>query len=416
MDDVHPLVRAAAGALDGARVPWCLLRGRDALHAPTGDVDLLVARPQLAKACRAAVEVGFAVRRRWADGSQAILLGYHAGAGTWVHLHLMTQTAFGDRHAIVLPAAAALLARRVRPDDIPVPAPDDAFWHLLLHCMLDKRRFGSRHRAELLRLLDDAGTDSPLAAAVDALLPTDSSAADLRALVAEHAWSRLEQLGVELHTRVCARPAVRARRLSREAVLFAHKAVEAVARPGYSMALLGPDGAGKSSVAAALCDSLPFPARRLYLGLEGGALARRSPSRVPGAGLARRVAYTWATYLQGRYHRARRRFVIYDRYPYDALLAGDALPSLDRLRRAALGRLLPAPGLTIVLDAPAATLLARKPEHTSQRLDQHRTGYRDLAGRLPRSVVVDADRPIAAVLGDVTEALWHLMAARHQRR
>ena len=59
--------------------------------------------------------------------------------------------------------------------------------------------------------------------------------------------------------------------------------------------------------------------RRFYLGLEGGPFAGAGRSPIPLLGFARRVAYLWRSYLAARYLQARRRFVIFVRYPYEAL-------------------------------------------------------------------------------------------------
>lgn len=416
MTDPHPLVAGGAQALDRAGVRWCLLRGRDRLHAPTGDVDLLASRRQFAVVCHALVGAGFAVRRSWADRSQIMLVGFDAPSGSWVHLHVMTQTAFGDGHAIVLPAAEALLARRVRGVGLPEPAPEDAFWHLLLHCLLDKRRVTAAHANELLSLAAAAGAaPSPLARLVDRRLPARLRASVLHQLVAARAWAHLEDLGRQLHATWSRRPAARIRRAERAAVLAGHKVVEAATRPGMSVALLAPDGAGKSSVAAGMREALPLPARGLYLGLYGGLQRGARAHRMPGMATLGRGARAWGTYLTARYHQARRRIVIFDRYTYDARLPDATATARTRLRRALLARLLPAPDLVVVLDAPAAVLHARKPEHPLCRLEQQRAGYLRLATQLPRCVVVDADRPLDAVQRDVSRALWQAYAARRGR-
>src|SRR6185503_3673897 len=112
-------------------------------------------------------------------------------------------------------------------------------------------------------------------------------------------------------------------------------------------------------------------------------------------------------YFQACYHQGRRRFVIFDRYPYEALLAAPTRSgALSRARRSLLGRSLPAPDLIVVLDAPGEVLHRRKPEHPIERLDRDRESYRALAKRLPRALVVDATRPLEEVRRDVTEGVW----------
>src|SRR5918994_5717794 len=131
---------------------------------------------------------------------------------------------------------------------------------------------------------------------------------------------------------------------------------------GLSVALLAPDGAGKSTLAADLVRRSPVPAWTAHLGLYPRG---EREFAVPGARLAARVARQWRRYVAGRLRVARGWLVIFDRYPYDALLPSSAPRGrLDRLRRTLLGRCLPAPDLVVLLDAPGSVLAARNDERT----------------------------------------------------
>jgi thymidylate kinase len=109
--------------------------------------------------------------------------------------------------------------------------------------------------------------------------------------------------------------------------------------------------------------------------------------------------------------------VIFDRYSFDALLAPEnELPFAKRFRRWALARCCPAPDLTIILDAPAETLYARKREHTIELLDRQRREYRRIASLIPHSATVDASRDAGAVRRDVMQLVWsRLMRRLHSR-
>jgi thymidylate kinase len=118
-------------------------------------------------------------------------------------------------------------------------------------------------------------------------------------------------------------------------------------------------------------------------------------------------------WLRSRADLSRRRFVLFDRYPYEALLPPDGplgLPS--RLRRAALGRLLPPPHLVVFLDAPGAVLHARKREHSPERLERDRQGYLSLARGRRGWTVVDATQAADDVRRDVTGAIWQVYRRR----
>ena len=121
-------------------------------------------------------------------------------------------------------------------------------------------------------------------------------------------------------------------------------------RRGLAVALLGPDGAGKSTLAQAIAESFPLPVRVVYMGLWRD-----------GVGPLRRPLLAWRAYATGAWHRALGRTVVFDRYCYDAWLPprGRFL-ALKRAYFAFLARTCPRPDLTFVLDLPTEIAEARK--------------------------------------------------------
>jgi thymidylate kinase len=177
-----------------------------------------------------------------------------------------------------------------------------------------------------------------------------------------------------------------------------------------TVALVGADGAGKSSAAAALASSFPLPVRTVYMSPAMTPRRGRSPR---GAGLALRIGAQLARWLGAQAHRVRGRLVLFDRYAYDALLpARWALGPRGRLRRWLLGHACPAPRLIVVLDAPGELLHARTGEHDAAVLEAERRAYLRLAHARARTVVIDAAREPDRVRRDVTEAIWAAYRAR----
>ena len=218
-------------------------------------------------------------------------------------------------------------------------------------------------------------------------------------------------------------------------------------RRGFTVALIGPDGAGKTSVARQLAEVLPPPATYLYMGVNpdssnlllpstrliravrrargvtpdtGGPRDSRRPNGVPSRGrarhslrwartplrLANRFAEEWQRALVASVQRRRGSIVIFDRhffadyYAYDVAAPGRRSTS-RRLHGFVLTRLYPKPDLVLYLDAPAETLLLRKGEGTLESLTRRRREYLELGQVMSNFAVVDADRPLPDVVGEV---------------
>jgi thymidylate kinase len=177
---------------------------------------------------------------------------------------------------------------------------------------------------------------------------------------------------------------------------------------GVGAAVMGPDGAGKSTLIESLERELPLPVEGIYMGLYQGTEntpPKRSP--IPGMALAANIARQQRRWLRGLRLRRAGSIVLFDRYTYDSLLpTGRPISRLGKLRRGLLGHAAPGPDLLIVLDAPAEVLFERKGEHDLELLDLHRRGLLALAERLPGGVVVDASQDAETVARDAIDAIW----------
>jgi hypothetical protein len=170
---------------------------------------------------------------------------------------------------------------------------------------------------------------------------------------------------------------------------------------GVTVAILAPDGAGKSSVATGLLKEFGVPVQLIYM---GRARERRDGQRGSVAlGLLRQ----WRRYLRGSLHRFKGSIVLFDRYTYDALLPPRRPTAARIARRWLLGNALPAPDVIILLDAPAQMMFDRKREHSAEFLAQRRQDYLALQNSLPQMVVVNAAQSLDDVRRDVTRAIWN---------
>jgi thymidylate kinase len=216
-------------------------------------------------------------------------------------------------------------------------------------------------------------------------------------------------------------------------------------RRGPVLAILGPDGAGKGSIISALERELPMRVTAVYLGLgASGAIYRPAPARSGSRSRAwargvlraiwralRRPAVaalpTVVIFSQSRLRQTLRlaarllpaymqawrgNLVLCDRHPLEHLALAPPLPrGVAALERLLLGRLLPWPDAVVILDAPAAVLFERKPEHTVEVLEEWRRRYR--AALEPRGArVVSTDRPLDESVTEVAAIAWEAVRAR----
>jgi thymidylate kinase len=175
---------------------------------------------------------------------------------------------------------------------------------------------------------------------------------------------------------------------------------------GLSVALVGPDGAGKTTLADGLRAALPVPTAYVYLGVWREYPWDRWLRFVPGARLALRLLRLTLRSGQAAWHRRRGRLVLLDRFTSDVQLPDHELDRRGRLTAALVGRIGTRPDLLLVLDAPAEVMFARKGEQTLDELARRRLTYRQLAAGHPDGVVLDATRPVEQVRRDALRAVW----------
>jgi hypothetical protein len=196
-DEVHPAIAAAVGAMDDAGVRWCLLRGAADLGSLEGDVDVLVDGHDLGRLRRALAD--FARLPAWGRRPHRFFTVNVVDEDRWLKLDVVTELCFGPYQELRTRTAAQLLARRRRDGVLQRLAPDDAFWALLLHTLLDGGDLEPARASEIVDLAGVAGgADGPLAAVVEAACPPGWSARRLAQAAAEGRFEELRELAPAL--------------------------------------------------------------------------------------------------------------------------------------------------------------------------------------------------------------------------
>lgn len=444
-EGVQALVDGILSRLDHAGVPYCVLRNRDRI--PSGmlewdDLDLMVSASvprhdllalfaDLHPTQIAPVRAGFTplffsvgklslrvdlyhgdmewraatygvneeiLAERWDDKGIMVASPMHQAFLAWFS-KLLREGTFKERYAPMIMGAMA-----ERPDD---------FRALL------RRTFGNRMGDHLVTLAQSGR-----------LHECDELVGDLKRLLWLHA---LRQHPISTVTRFV-------RQLG--------NAVEHRIRPtGLDVALLGPDGAGKSSLCAAIAElpsrQVPFTKakyRRLYhrvLPTVGDleSKIRRKPRRArPDAsdphGVSPRPTHVWLMFqayytvdhwlseiIWNRRQLAHTNLVLHDRHPLEIVIDPKRYRYAGPMLFAKLfARLAPQPDLLIILDAPPEVIQARKQDVTFEETARQREAFRDLARSARNARVVDASQSFEKVMEDVIAEITELTTERSRRR
>jgi thymidylate kinase len=292
-----------------------------------------------------------------------------------------------------------------------MPADGDAFWLLLLHCLLDKHGVAPHYRGRLQQLAA-TGSGSPVGRAACRAAGGRVTPEEFLGATRSGAWETLDELGGRLAAEVKRRRTLRDRwrMLARRVVATARKPFLLRRRRGVNLALLGPNGVGKSTAAARLQQSFPFESRVVYMGIWKG--SGGSPPR-QAAEVATRPLRIWWRYLRAQYHQLRGRLVIFDRYVYEARLpAGPPLLAAKRPYFWLLAHVVPPAQSAVVLDVPGHVAYGRKQENPPDELELERRFYASLAGRVPSLELVSAARSAEEVGAEITAIVWRDLASR----
>lgn len=206
----------------------------------------------------------------------------------------------------------------------------------------------------------------------------------------------------------------------------------------FTVALIGPDGAGKTTIARRLEREMPDDIKYLYMGVNveasnlalpttrllqavkrrmgrqsemGGppdparkkprpkGVLKRTVSGLKGLlRLLNRIGEEWFRQVVAWYYLRRGYIVLFDRHFFSDYYAHDiqtrdvGRPLTSRIHGLILDRFYPKPDLLVLLDAPAELLFARKGEGTLALLEGRRQEYLQLQDKIEHFAIVDASQ------------------------
>src|SRR6266513_155234 len=140
----HPKLEELFHEFNLTGMRWCVLRLPSGPGNSDGDVDLLVDRADVRLMRQVLMRLGFV--QVPGGGRDLHFLIYHQPTGRWIWIHIVTELAFGCYSVLQTGAETGCLMRRERDVTMFTLARDDAFWVLLLHCLVDKGCIVARHK------------------------------------------------------------------------------------------------------------------------------------------------------------------------------------------------------------------------------------------------------------------------------
>jgi thymidylate kinase len=234
----------------------------------------------------------------------------------------------------------------------------------------------------------------------------------------------------------------------------------------FTVALIGPDGSGKTTVAKNVMSSCEMPMKYLYMGrnvhasnvllptsrlvqlvrgylrhkcegVEGGKLQAvnayvQQPEEwwnhdkrgriFATVRLANRLAEEWFRQMISWFYQVRGYVVLYDRhFMFDQSASdvewgrgGDRVT--NRLHRWVLREWYPNPDLVIFLDAPAEILYERKGETTVEYLELCREKILKQGKEMSNFIRIDASQPLHMVCAEVSEHIRQCYGLRRRRK
>jgi len=427
-------------ALDAAGIVYCVLREYDEarLAESATEIDLLVSPGHLPLLTEVVAAKGFVELPRWGHEPHYFFVAYDKARGSWLKLDVVTELCYGKPfRQFRIELAENCLNDRRRQGQAYALSPENELITLFLHCLLDKADFQPKHRVRLQALRSAAARDQKINQRIATEIQRYLSPALKWSAIAEaietQGWQSLlnERGGVvaQFFQRAPIRSAWRTQRT--RALRMLRPLLFALRRRGLAIALLAPDGAGKSTLAAHLSRDHYLRARLIYMGTNISASTVGLPTTrwlherikngygrvtllpklilvlLKGVGFVNRLVEQWYRSFMAIYHKLRGRFVVYDRYVYDSWLVPRATVSIKRMKRWLLEAACPEPDLVILLDAPGNLLFERKGEHSPEWLEKQRQGYLRLAERVPQMIIVDAQQEAEALRREVISLIWN---------
>jgi len=433
MDPIrNPSYVATISALAEAGLQPCLMRANADIQTWDKEVDLIVLPSKLKATLRVLRDVGWEIGNTgFFDPSRRHLLLWSDGRFLRIDLYCKIVSA-----GLEYINADRYLSGATLQGNVYVPSEGKWLLHVVVNTILEKKRLREEYRPRIVNALQNQ--DAVQLAVTEA-----------RRLGLDHLFKDDPELGylfdetrnAELKGTV--RKALLKYRSANRLRLAWRWSMQTIGkklalRPGFTIAVTGPDGAGKTTFLAtleAVLNENGIETRTVYFGpwersflptskwlrtlgadpLDIGqdSPARRTTAKLVKAHLRRILFYMnflpemWARYLAWVWPAVLdRHVVLLDRHAIDLETGYYNKPMKNfRWLRLLLARLSPRPKILILLDNDAEVIWSRKKEFPLALIESSLRRYRQ-AAKAYRMTVIRTDQPPESLVGDLINRRW----------
>lgn len=433
MSSYSRMIGGLIDLLDRASIRYVFLCGYEAYPDSTeSDVDFMVSAedfrrlPELLRTTSLGDAV--LVQQIWHETSGCYFVFAAAKEGEVVFIHPDATADYCRRGILYMRCGDILEGRRRHKRGFWIPAPEKEFEYYLIK-RSDKGSLSEVQAKALMRLFKEA----PRACerVIHDRFRLNKASLLVSAFRAENV-GEIERLVYLMHGTAAPADETLFRKISRKGRNVGRILNRCFQPTGLIVAVLGPDGSGKTTVIESIQKTL-LPAFRqthyyhLRPKLRGQADGRvnSNPHQLPprsyllsAAKLGYFVLCYWLGWIQVKKRKISSSLVIFDRYFHDVFIdpVRYRLP-FGKGRWTVLGRVVPQPDVWIFLTAPDEVVTSRKGEVPPETLKTLREQYQNLAHWLgPTAHIVDTSQELSVTLNQVHQAILGTLHARAMKR